>query len=839
MIPAASTSQLENEMAQWLGDTEYDVPSICGPSEDPISSYLTLLASQREPQQQLDSTGLEWDACFAPLVYPRSPHPVRDGDEERGSVLNSSPESEAGHRLSEGIEPLSRPAPTNTIQQSSKPLSHGECASTTRGRRKQNQSCDQCRSSKKACDLSALSKRTSSTGCSMCNVRGIECTAKWLANKQSVQHARKRARTMTYLPEVDNRADGSPSTCSGHWQNTTLLDSPMSISTMEVDLVKQLAARETCSLQLNLYIDVFDMPISQCLLQGSMPPRYSLGVGALLPLSNSTHVLDYFDKANRWIESCLETNFSSWASTVVAPHIFRTVSVLDSLFQRAAQANHASMPSRDASITQTYKWVAMATAAQFAVKEDERRGAGKTNSCEPLHGRDVASATWRIAKEMVFRNIAVVSSFRLALSLLLFGLIPPPNPSEKRGVFEEDTTYAFCEGVRRLQTLCTQARSCLLANEEAGSSTCSIDIGNIQRLPLDVKENVLELVGAVEWLVTIANAVAIVTSNGKVCAFAFEMESCSADIIRSTRGIFQTPDTDNMVVTQQHEQEVDNSILTRASADGSPFTTLWHSGASDDILLRALRQSGSLGILMYKALACLTMAVETVQTGKADYDKICRCYTTVTTLIGLWRSTFGTFTDPETFCSHQIRPELRSIVSFCSNDADFVVLQLYNIVQTLEIRLAEQPSTPAKERLCSSLLSTSSYRKEQRIVSAVHISSLASICNGLSTPGFQGEGGLKAQVQDIGAHPVGIAIFQFGLCLCLPATKYPSIVVQAHTLAAKAFVSEIHSSLTNRDTKRASDMTAGLETCLQALRGLEETLVMFPYLSSCKDEVFA
>lgn len=57
------------------------------------------------------------------------------------------------------------------------------------------------------------------------------------------------------------------------------------------------------------------------------------------------------------------------------------------------------------------------------------------------------------------------------------------------------------------------------------------------------------------------------------------------------------------------------------------------------------------------------------------------------------------------------------------------------------------------------------------------------------------------------------------------------MVVQAHTLAAKAFADELHARVTRMDMKGASEMTTGLDTCLRALSGLEESLVTFPDLS--------
>jgi hypothetical protein len=64
------------------------------------------------------------------------------------------------------------------------------------------------------------------------------------------------------------------------------------------------------------------------------------------------------------------------------------------------------------------------------------------------------------------------------------------------------------------------------------------------------------------------------------------------------------------------------------------------------------------------------------------------------------------------------------------------------------------------------------------------------------------------------------------------------MAVQTHALAAEAFADELHGLITRLDTKRASEMAAGLGTCLQALRWLQETLVTFPDLAH-KDEAVA
>lgn len=54
------------------------------------------------------------------------------------------------------------------------------------------------------------------------------------------------------------------------------------------------------------------------------------------------------------------------------------------------------------------------------------------------------------------------------------------------------------------------------------------------------------------------------------------------------------------------------------------------------------------------------------------------------------------------------------------------------------------------------------------------------------------------------------------------------MLVQAYALAMKTFAKEIEDCAINMDTDKAAEMAEGIEICLQALKDLENTLVMFP-----------
>ena len=278
------------------------------------------------------------------------------------------------------------------------------------------------------------------------------------------------------------------------------------------------------------------MPITECLSQGCIPPCYSRGIAALTPLNNNAHSAAYLNKALSGLRNCWDTSSSSSSrsSTAAAPHLFFAVSVLDALFENPlAHSGRKQFSSRDAAIDETYMWIATASAAQFAIRSDEPGGIERPQA----GARDFASATWHRAKQKVFENIASTNSFRLALSLLLFGAILPPTRTPQSNEFKEDAKYAYCEGICRLQALCSRAGALLMENSGSQShASGSFPMGSspgLKRLPglpfslpSEVRGYVVELLGAIDWLVSMANSVAIAFSRGNICPIAPDPPNC-------------------------------------------------------------------------------------------------------------------------------------------------------------------------------------------------------------------------------------------------------------------------------------------------------------------------
>ena len=282
-----------------------EMPNSDAAERDLLSNYNALFTNQPDQPQGYDGVP-EWNDISSELLY-NLPSPLPEGvnDEISGlfRAIGADQPRQGSPRRSTG---QSSPQPANSIQSAGVGVTLDKGAVATRNPRKQNHSCDQCRTAKRACDLpqdSSINGQKPTASCTTCVGRGLKCTVAWLASRKSQQHARKRARTTSYTQSTDTIVDSDGATYPKERATTPPVGHGTFTLSRDEDLARQLVGRNVLSQQFNLYVDVMDMPISHCLLQGSMHPRYSMGIAALMPLSKSSYMSGYFDHANVWIRS--------------------------------------------------------------------------------------------------------------------------------------------------------------------------------------------------------------------------------------------------------------------------------------------------------------------------------------------------------------------------------------------------------------------------------------------------------------------------------------------------------------------------------------------------------
>ncbi|KAE8320629.1 hypothetical protein BDV39DRAFT_211485 [Aspergillus sergii] len=755
-------------------------------------------------------------------------------DESLGSYSSKQP-----HIDNEALETMWSSVRSQSLTQPSLVPNEGERHSTTTiasdkapastarrfrlGRpRRQNHSCDQCRSAKRACDLPlnvAIHERRPSTACSMCNLRQTECTVAWLYRKQTLN----QATTTKQAPARSRNLEKRLATRTG---NTSATDTPSEgcisppatsvfIPKASQELTRQLLSRKVRSERLALYVDIVDIPLSQCLRQGSMPPQFSSGIASWGLLAQYPQMTTYFEKAKPWIQSCWDIDYvSSDDWNTAPPHLFRVVSLLDAIFQRKnGRADTAYTESRDTAITETYKWAAIAQAARLFVDRDA--GRERNNSDTDVHfgyAHDMARSAWCNAKQLVLRNLATINSFRLALAMVLFGQIVPSESNESLEC-DETSAYLFFQGVHRFRRLCVGARALLTGlstprrcerRVQTGISSAELPRTQLQDLQSDIKGHLLELIGSIEWLVTMLNSIEIATSIEKLGALPVE-DYISAD--DDCQHLNDTPP--QWIVSCSREKEAEDSILGVLKVKDQPFTTLWVNGISSETLVQSIRQLAALGVLIWKSLSHLVLLLRALDVDEVDLDVVHERYNSMMTLIQLWRSSFGVLDCTTRSNLQDLHFNLWRLIAFFCIDTDLAVLIFCEVSQTIEGRLLAQSFTPDTSPLLKELQSSSDYCKKEALISAQEVDLISSTCRGLSRPGHQGPTGLKARIQDICAH------------------SSPYMMIRVFKLAAKVFARQAYDDIQISDTKGAVDMSAGLHNCLQTLKVLQGAFVTF------------
>ncbi|KAL6241710.1 hypothetical protein RBB50_011492 [Rhinocladiella similis] len=700
--------------------------------------------------------------------------------------------------------------------------------SPTRYRRKQNRACDPCRAAKRACRLPGnieMHDGRPSGPCSMCVIRSVECTVEWLSSRRSAPRRDKTRTTVRnyIVAPVENGGIVTENDDGGEGAVAAVAATMKVYTSAEEDLMRLLTAHDVSSRQFCLYIDIFDMPITACISQGVLPPCFSLGAAALTPSSKDQHLSPFLDLARSWLHSIWESTPTSttWDSTAFAPHLFLIVSVLDAIFHPECSPPYSAPASpRNVSVNETYKWVAMAAAAQFSLSQG-RRHDGLLSSTLAW---DVACTTWRKAKQMVFENLAETSSFRVSLSLVLFGQILPPMSPEHSATNGEDAAYTRCKGIRRLQKLCVQARTMLSGCYESTINRHSNNINpTVGRkglvtpaIPSKSVPLVLELVGAVEWMVAIKNAVTIGASKGKILPLPPDIPILPADDVADVPPSMDTlhyPSDDRSLLLRQSDRLLHDSILARAWTENKAVMDLWNPGTPEDLIVQAVHRAGALVVLLWQALASLTVAFKSTPWKETRYEDICDQCTVGLKLILLWRAAFGRFKNTTKSLLQVARPSLRRYLYYCSIDGDLACLLFYETARKLEFHLEGRPATVGKDRLLHTLRSNMPCYKEQRLTSALQVSFLAAFYHGSSSQGFEERSILKTYIHDVAAHPD------------------PNMVFQAHVLAIEALSDEMCNSVVDLDITTATGMTQSIESCLHGLKGLKENLVMCPAVS--------
>lgn len=239
------------------------------------------------------------------------------------------------------------------------------------------------------------------------------------------------------------------------------------------------------------------------------------------------------------------------------------------------------------------------------------KGTPPYNGAHLGYASDLARTAWCKAKDLVLRNLATVTSFRLALAMILFGQIAPSDPSSASLEYDETSAYVFFQGAHRLRKLCAGARALLMGSltsrrgerrlQTPGFSADSTRI-QLQDLPSDIKAHLLELIASIEWLVTLLNSVKISTSIENLDTLPVEDYMTAGDDCRTANDV-----PPQCIGFGSWGKQAEDSILDLLKQKEQPFTALWVNGIPNEIFVQSIRQLAALGCSCegtYPTLCC-------------------------------------------------------------------------------------------------------------------------------------------------------------------------------------------------------------------------------------------
>ena len=723
--------------------------------------------------------------------------------------------------------------------------------------RRQYRACDPCRVSKRRCDLSRNAKirnGASINPCSLCDARDITCTVQWLVQKSVIQeHA--SADIIAAAAEESLSSNIQPASASPH---RFITQKPQScpLLTLQETLSRTAVAQMVCLQKFNLYVDISDTLLSHCLVAGSLPDHYKFGIAAYEELRKISIIAAHVVVVEQWLSSCWsgsETNDKGSLPLAPGPCLFRVVGLLDSFF---SSSNATS--GRDAAITETFKWVAIATAAQLNIEEG---GESSETERRKDHNREFAAAARQRAKTMVFMNIAATRSFRLALALVLWGSISPTrecvssNSTERRSQ-EDDAAFAVCEGVRRLRSLCKQARNIVCQKpEDLARQSQSRQYRTAQTTDgaLPHTELLLELLGAVEWLAGIYNSVAIGLSSGRICPFTPQADSMSEMVeinpacnsshlesldIEEAAGIYLGNTAARSVISQP---ELEASILKRAAQiKDVPFIEQWCNASNEyerENVIHASRSCIAVAALIWRYLASFTLAAEAIGNNSEAvlYNKLHSHYTAMNGLIDLWRIIFGRLNDGVASHLQALPRKSWLVIASCVMDTETAILLFRQRVQKLVSYLGEKPfdsgNDEKRDYLRCVLDSTSSACARHGLLGAGQIAVISSTCvNGTpksSSVSSSARWHCATYSRYMSAHPVSPPYHQCIVTTIKTGDQSPWLMVKAHALAVQAYSEEISASiqLSEANAENVRELTVGLNTCLKGLQELQNIVI--------------
>ncbi|SPO21060.1 uncharacterized protein UTRI_00537 [Ustilago trichophora] len=307
------------------------------------------------------------------------------------------------------------------------------------GSRLQNRACDQCRRSKRRCDLAEAGPDglpiQHAGPCKLCVRKNLQCTTHWSALQQTVSSSRQELR---HISQTSASYTALQDQLSSHQYL------PAGLSSASKSLSDNIDGSYISTKQLFTYVAAWEWIWQHFLGSGATPAGVGLDA-AVHPrrglLSNSA--------ARAWDNMMVVNNVPH-----ISPNFFYSTFVCDEAFRPVGRFKRLPKKADEISM-KALQYSIVAYASQYGSQNlGEWRG-DDSDKLRRQKDTEIAEAAWMRARDFLMAHSSV-TTFRMAYALHLFCNTCPPLRSNKANFdVVQDSVFMLQTGLRMMDDLAT------------------------------------------------------------------------------------------------------------------------------------------------------------------------------------------------------------------------------------------------------------------------------------------------------------------------------------------------------------------------------------------------
>ena len=307
------------------------------------------------------------------------------------------------------------------------------------GSRLQNRACDQCRRSKRRCDLAeagADGLPVQHAGpCKLCVRKKLQCTTHWSALQQSVSSSRQELR------HISQTSAGYTALQDQLFSHQYL---PAGLSTSSKSMSDSIDGLYISTKQLFTYLAAWEWIWQHFLGSGATPG----GVGLDAAVHPRRGLLST-RAATAWDNMMAVNNVHH-----ISPNFFYSTFVCDEAYRPTDRFRRSPQAAEEISM-QALQYAIVAYASQYGSQNPGEWRGDESEKLRRQKDTQIAEAAWRRARDFLMTNSSV-ATFRMAYALHLFSNTCPPLRSHQANLdVVQDTIYTMQTGLRMMDDLAT------------------------------------------------------------------------------------------------------------------------------------------------------------------------------------------------------------------------------------------------------------------------------------------------------------------------------------------------------------------------------------------------